>query len=120
MEKGIREMIEAGKAVLGIELGSTRIKAVLVDAENRPVASGSHDWENQFKDGLWTYSLEDVWAGLRDCYGALKADVMKKYGVSLKRIAAMGVSAMMHGYMAFDKDGGAACAFPHMEKYKYR
>lgn len=105
MEKGIREMIEAGKAVLGIELGSTRIKAVLVDAENRPVASGSHDWENQFRDGLWTYSLEDVWAGLRDCYGALKADVMKKYGVSLKRIAAMGVSAMMHGYMAFDKDG---------------
>ncbi len=92
------------KCVIGIELGSTNIKAVLIDENYNPVASGSHGWENQLVDGVWTYSLEAVWAGLKDCYAKLKADVSEKYGVTLKKVAAIGFSAMMHGYMAFDKN----------------
>lgn len=94
--------IEAGKAVLGIEFGSTRIKAVLVDGENKPIAQGSHTWENQLVDGLWTYSIEAIWAGLQDCYADLRNDVKKQYNTELVNLAAIGFSAMMHGYMAFD------------------
>ncbi len=97
------QVIEAGKAVLGIEFGSTRIKAVLVDEAGTPIASGAHDWENQLVDGIWTYSLEAIWDGLQDCYQDLAADVKKQYGVELKNLAAIGFSAMMHGYMAFDE-----------------
>ena len=92
------------KAVIGIEFGSTNIKAVLIDENHVPVASGSHGWENQLVDGVWTYSLEAIHAGLQDCYAKLKADVQEKCGVTLKKVAAIGFSAMMHGYMAFDKD----------------
>lgn len=99
------EQIRQGRTVLGIEFGSTRIKAVLVDEENRPIASGSHDWENRYENNIWTYSLEDIWGGLRDCYGSLKEDVEQKYGVCLKRVGAIGFSAMMHGYMPFDEKG---------------
>ena len=98
-----KETIVAGKAVLGIEFGSTRIKAVLIDTQNKPIAQGSHEWENQLVDGLWTYSVEAVWAGLQDCYADLRADVAKQYGVEIENLAAIGISAMMHGYMAFDK-----------------
>ena len=101
----IKEVIEGGRAVLGIEFGSTRIKAVLVDEDNKPVAAGSHEWENRFENGVWTYSLDDIWVGLKDCYASLKADVRAKYGVTLKKFAAMGFSAMMHGYMVFDENG---------------
>lgn len=101
----IKEVIESGRAVLGIEFGSTRIKAVLVDEENKPVAAGSHEWENRFENGVWTYSLDDIWVGLKDCYASLKADVRAKYGVTLKNFAAIGFSAMMHGYMVFDEKG---------------
>ena len=101
----IKEVIEGGRAVLGIEFGSTRIKAVLVDEDNKPVAAGSHEWENRFENGVWTYSLDDIWVGLKDCYASLKADVRAKYGVTLKNFAAMGFSAMMHGYMVFDEKG---------------
>ena len=101
----IKEVIEGGRAVLGIEFGSTRIKAVLVDEDNTPVAAGSHEWENRFENGVWTYSLDDIWVGLRDCYASLKADVRAKYGVTLKNFAAIGFSAMMHGYMVFDEKG---------------
>lgn len=101
----IKEVIESGRAVLGIEFGSTRIKAVLVDEDNTPVAAGSHEWENRFENGVWTYSLDDIWVGLRDCYASLKADVRAKYGVTLKNFAAIGFSAMMHGYMVFDEKG---------------
>ncbi len=97
------ESIKKGKTALGIEFGSTRIKAVLVDGRNVPIASGSHDWENRFENGLWTYSLEDVLAGLQDVYAKLKRDVSEKYGVTLKKIGAIGVSAMMHGYLVFDR-----------------
>lgn len=100
-----RAAITAGATVLGIELGSTRIKACLVDADGVPVASGSHDWENQFVDRTWTYSLDAVWTGLRECVASLLADVQDTYGVPLAAVRALGVSAMMHGYLAFDSDG---------------
>lgn len=96
--------IAEGRAVLGIELGSTRIKAVVIGEDNKPIASGSHDWENQLVNGIWTYSLDAVWAGLQDCYSNMAADVKEKYGVEVESFAAIGFSAMMHGYMAFDKN----------------
>ena len=100
-----KALIAAGKAILGIEFGSTRIKAVLIDEEHRPVAQGAHDWENRLDNGIWTYTLDDIWGGLTDCYARLAADVEKQYGVKLEKVAAMGISAMMHGYMAFDEKG---------------
>lgn len=102
MKSDAKSIIETGKAVLGIELGSTRIKAVLIDSDNKPIAQGSHTWENQMVDGLWTYSLEAVWNGLQDCYTNLRQDVKEHYGVEIEKLAAIGVSAMMHGYMAFN------------------
>ena len=101
----ISEMISGGRAVLGIEFGSTRIKAVLIGEDHVPVASGSHDWENRFENGIWTYSLEDIWTGLQDCYKKLADEVEERYGVVITRLAAIGFSAMMHGYMVFDKNG---------------
>lgn len=100
-----KETIESGRAVLGLEFGSTRIKAVLVDEDSKPIAQGAHDWENRLEDGIWTYHLEDIWTGLQECYGRLTEDVKNQYGVTVKRLAAMGFSGMMHGYMAFDKAG---------------
>ncbi|MDO4293828.1 MAG: FGGY-family carbohydrate kinase [Eubacteriales bacterium] len=97
--------IRDGKAVLGIELGSTRIKAVLIDENHTPIASGDHAWENRLENGIWTYSLEDIWGGLQDSYARLVLDVEKKYGVVLTELKAIGISAMMHGYMAFDEKG---------------
>ena len=97
-----KSTIVAGKAVLGIEFGSTRIKAVLIDEENKPIAQGSHEWENQLVDGLWTYSIEAIWYGLQDCYANLRANVLKNYGVEIENLTAIGISAMMHGYMAFN------------------
>ena len=99
-----KNIISSGKAVLGIEFGSTRIKAVLIDDCNKPIAQGSHEWENQLVDGLWTYSIDAIWAGLQDCYADLRADVQKQYGVEIESLAGIGISAMMHGYMPFDKD----------------
>lgn len=96
-----KQTIEAGKAVLGIEFGSTRIKAVLIDEENNPIAQGSHTWENQLVDGLWTYSTEAIWYGLQDCYAQLRKNVLEQYETEIETLAAIGVSAMMHGYMAF-------------------
>ena len=98
-----KQTIEAGKAILGIEFGSTRIKAVLIDEDNKPIAQGSHEWENQLVDGLWTYSTEAVWYGLQDCYADLRKDVQKQYDCEIETLAAIGFSAMMHGYMAFNE-----------------
>ncbi len=100
---GAKECIANGKSVLGIEFGSTRIKAVLVDENNKPIASGAHDWENRLENGIWTYSLEDIWSGLQDCYRKLAEDVEAQYGEKLVKIGALGFSAMMHGYMAFNE-----------------
>lgn len=96
-----KQTIQSGKAILGIEFGSTRIKAVLIDADNNPIAQGSHTWENQLVDGLWTYSTEAIWYGLQDCYADLRANVLKQYEVEIETLAAIGFSAMMHGYMPF-------------------
>ena len=101
----MREAVEAGKTILGIEFGSTRIKAVLTNEENAPIAQGAHDWENRLENGIWTYTLEDIWGGLQDAYAKLAADVKAQCGASLKKIGAIGFSAMMHGYMVFDKEG---------------
>ena len=98
-----KETIQQGKAILGIEFGSTRIKAVLIDGENKPIAQGSHEWENQLVDGLWTYSIEAIWNGLQDCYAELRKDVKAQYDCEIENLAAIGFSAMMHGYMAFNK-----------------
>lgn len=98
-------LIEGGGAVLGLELGSTRIKAVLIDGAGAPLASGGFDWENSLSDGVWTYALDDVWRGIQAAYRALCASVQEKYGVRLTRLAGLGFSAMMHGYLAFDKSG---------------
>lgn len=97
-----KSTIEQGKAILGIEFGSTRIKAVLIDEENKPIAQGSHEWENQLVDGLWTYSIEAIWNGLQDCYADLRANVNKNFGIEITNLTAIGISAMMHGYMPFD------------------
>ena len=96
-----KQTIESGKAILGIEFGSTRIKAVLIDEDYKPIAQGSHTWENQLVDGLWTYSTEAIWYGLQDCYAQLRKNVLEQYEVEIERLAAIGISAMMHGYMAF-------------------
>ena len=106
-----RRTIESGKAVLGIEFGSTRIKAVLIDEDHVPIAQGSHEWENQLVDGLWTYSKEIIWFGLQDCYSNLRADVKEKYDVEIEHLASIGISAMMHGYMPFNKEGSLMVPF---------
>ena len=100
----VREMISAGKAVLGMELGSTRIKAVLIGEDKAPVASGSYDWENQYVDHIWTYDIDEVWRGVRGCYADLVKNVQEEYGVRLTSLASIGISAMMHGYLAFDEN----------------
>ena len=100
----IKSLIDAGQAILGIEFGSTRIKAVLIDPHNSPIAQGSYTWENQLIDGLWTYSISEIWHGLQACYADLRADVTRAYGTELTSLAAIGISAMMHGYMAFDRE----------------
>ncbi len=97
--------ILANKTALGIEFGSTRIKAVLVDDKNQPIASGAHEWENRYENGIWTYSLDDIWTGIQDCYQDMAKDVKAKYDVELESVGAFGVSAMMHGYMPFNKEG---------------
>ncbi len=99
------------KCVLGIEFGSTRIKAVLIDESHRPAASGSYGWENDLLDGVWTYCLEDAIKGLRACYTSLREDVMARYGKTLDSVAAIGISGMMHGYLVFDKDGKQLAPF---------
>ncbi|MBR4590487.1 MAG: FGGY-family carbohydrate kinase, partial [Bacteroidaceae bacterium] len=102
MSLDAKQTIEAGKAILGIEFGSTRIKAVLIDQDNKPIAQGSHTWENQLVDGLWTYSIDAIWNGLQDCYTDLRKNVKDQYNTEIKTLAAIGISAMMHGYMAFN------------------
>ena len=99
------------KTVLGIELGSTRIKAVLIDQRHLPIAQGDHEWENQLVNGIWTYSMEAVHSGLQNCFANLKADVKAKFGQELSTVGAIGVSAMMHGYLPFDKDGRQLAEF---------
>jgi len=106
-----KKIIESGKTSLGIEFGSTRIKAVLIGEDHMPIASGSHEWENRHENGVWTYSLEDVWTGLQESYRNLSKEVLEKYNTPLKTIGAIGFSAMMHGYVVVDKDGNLLVPF---------
>lgn len=106
-----KELIINGKTALGIELGSTRIKGVLIDFQGNVLAVGIHDWENSFTDNIWTYSLEEIHGGIRHCYSSLRENVFQKYGVVLENIGAIGISAMMHGYMALDKNGNQIAPF---------
>ena len=99
------ELIRSGGAILGIEFGSTRIKASLIAPDTTPLASGSHAWENRLEDGVWTYHMEDVWQGLAACYASLAEDVRARHSLELTTVAAMGVSGMMHGYLALDREG---------------
>lgn len=105
MNETAKEAIKAGKAVLGIEFGSTRIKAVLVDVSHTPIAMGTYDWENRLENNIWTYSLEDIWKGLQGCYKSLADNVEAKYGEKLTTLGALGFSGMMHGYMPFNAEG---------------
>lgn len=106
-----KQIIEEGKTSLGIELGSTRIKAVLIDEKGTPLSAGSYEWENQYVNGIWTYSLEDVWKGMQGCYQDLLADVKKQYDTIITKIGSIGFSAMMHGYLAFDKEDNLLVPF---------
>jgi sugar (pentulose or hexulose) kinase len=103
--------IVGGRTALGIELGSTRIKAVLIGPDHARLAVGSHDWENQLVNRLWTYPLDAVWTGLQQSFAALTDDVRRRHGVELAEVGGLGVSAMMHGYLAFDADGGLLTPF---------
>lgn len=100
-----KEWIESGNTAIGIEFGSTRIKAVLAAGNGAVLASGGHTWENRYEQGIWTYRLDDIWSGLQDCFANLQQEVERQYGAPLKKAGAIGFSAMMHGYMAFDKEG---------------
>lgn len=111
MSVEIVKAIMQGKTFLGIEFGSTRIKAVLIGENHKLIASGAHDWENQLENGHWTYSEDNILSGLKSCYKSLCLDVKKKYNVVLENVSAMGFSAMMHGYLAFDKDGDLLVPF---------
>ena len=106
-----KRLIVNGKTALGIELGSTRIKGVLIDFKGQVLAVGIYNWENSFVDDIWTYSLEEIHTGIRRCYNSLRENVEGKYGVSLQNIGSIGISAMMHGYMALDKDGKQIAPF---------
>ena len=106
-----KETIENGTAVIGIELGSTRIKAVMADGAGAILAKGEFAWENHFVDGIWTYGLDEAWTGLQQCYAALRKDVKERYGIELRRVAAIGISGMMHGYLPFDGEGRQLAPF---------
>jgi sugar (pentulose or hexulose) kinase len=109
--KDFRNTIEDGRTALGIEFGSTRIKAVLIGEDHAPLASGSHVWENRYENGLWTYRLDDIWSGLQASFRSLREQVSEKYAVPLRYVGAIGFSGMMHGYMAFDTDGNLLTPF---------
>lgn len=111
MNREINHIIASGQTSMGIELGSTRIKAVIINNSGAVLASGAHDWESVLENGVWTYSLDSVWAGIQDAYKKLADNVREEYGVSLRTIGSMGVSAMMHGYLPFDADGNQLTPF---------
>lgn len=110
-ESKVKQAVVDGKTALGIELGSTRIKAVLIDESCAPVASGGFEWENRLENGVWTYHMEDVWSGVRSAFRELADQVLSRYGVPLTRVGSIGISAMMHGYLVFGADGNQLVPF---------
>lgn len=111
MNQTLQQYINDGKAIIGIEFGSTRIKAVLIDEKGHVLAQGSHQWENQLVNNIWTYDTTSIWSGLQNCYKELAINVYNEYGITLTHIAALGFSGMMHGYMPFDNDGNLLVPF---------
>ena len=109
--EAICQALGEGQAALGIELGSTRIKAVLIGPDHAPIASGAFDWENRLENGVWTYPLDLAWQGIQAAYAQMAAQVQERYGVPLRKLGALGFSAMMHGYLPFDKEGRQLCEF---------
>ena len=107
----IANLIANGQTSIGMELGSTRIKTVMIGPDNSPIAAGSHDWENALVDGVWSYSIEDIWKGVQSSYKSLVDEVNAKYGVAIKSTKSLGISGMMHGYLAFDKDDNLLVPF---------
>ena len=99
------------QTVLGLEIGSTRIKAVLLDKNHQPLASGGYAWQSSLLDGVWTFALEDMRKGVQQCYAELARDVLQTYGVALTTVGAIGISGMMHGYLPFDEAGGQLAEF---------
>ena len=116
MNEAVKEAIRTGKTALGIEFGSTRIKAVLVDESHAPIAMGTYDWENRLENNIWTYSLEDIWKGLQGCYKSLTDDVEAKYSEKLTTLGSLGFSGMMRLY-AVQCSRRTSGAFPYLEKY---
>ncbi len=110
-DENIKQAIQDGKTTLGIEFGSTRIKAILIDENYTPIATGGYGWENRYENGYWTYDLDEIWVGLQACYTELRDDVQEKYGVALTTIGSIGFSGMMHGYLPFDKDANLLTPF---------
>ncbi|RAP45398.1 MAG: ATPase, partial [Methanosphaera sp. rholeuAM74] len=106
-----KDCVSQGKTALGIEFGSTRIKGVLIDYEGNVLATGTYDWENSLVNGIWTYGLDEVVKGLQGCYAALKKDVQAKYDITPTTFGAIGISAMMHGYITFDGEGNQLAPF---------
>lgn len=107
----IKNVIKSGKTAIGIELGSTRIKTVLIGEDNFPIASGSYDWENSYINSIWTYSIEEIWAGVQGSFRDLTENVKEKYDIVIDSVGSIGISAMMHGYMAFDKNNNLLTPF---------
>lgn len=107
----IQKAIASGKTALGIEFGSTRIKAILIGEDYTPIASGSHEWENRYENGIWTYNIDDVWAGLQASFQQVSQEVQERYNTALTTVGAIGFSGMMHGYMAFDQDDNLLVPF---------
>lgn len=110
-QSDVQQAIANGQTVLGIEFGSTRIKAVLIGNDHKPLAAGSYEWENRYENGVWTYNLDEVWTGLQACYQALSGEVQSKYNTPLKTVGAIGFSGMMHGYLVFDQAGNLLAPF---------
>lgn len=109
--QGTASLIARGQTSIGIELGSTRIKTVMIGPDNSPIASASHNWENALVDGIWSYSIEDIWNGVQSSYKQLVDEVKAKYAVEIKNTKSLGISGMMHGYLAFDKDDNLLVPF---------
>lgn len=116
VDTDIREAIEKGDITVGIELGSTRIKAVAIDNSTRSIAKGSYEWTQQLNAGYWSLSLDEVWRGLQESYHRMSQEIYDRYRIRLKKLAALGISGMMHGYLAFDQEGGIISSFSYVAK----
>lgn len=117
--KAIAQAIRDGRTSLGIEFGSTRIKAVLIDDERNTITTGDYGWQSHLVDGLWSYDVDKIWRGLQSVYADVADRVEADYGLKLTRIGQIGFSAMMHGYLAFDADGELLVPFRTLREHQH-